>query len=52
MVWWFTRAEPRDRRILTTDYTDYTEIVFSHKEQENVENHILAQRVFRQDLQD
>ena len=42
----------RNRRDLTTDYTDYTERVFSHKEQEDMENHILAQRVFRQDLQD
>ena len=27
---WFAHATPRDRRILTTDYADYTERVFSH----------------------
>ena len=32
----------RDRRILTADYTDCTERLFGHKEQEDVENHILA----------
>ena len=31
----------RDRRILTTDYTDCTERLFSHKEQEDVEDHNL-----------
>ena len=32
----------------TTEYTDYKERVFSHKEQEDVENHVLTQshRVF------
>ncbi len=33
-------AAHRDRRDLTTDYADYTERVFSHKEQENVEKKI------------
>ena len=44
VVGWFTHAASRDRRILTTDYTDYTERVFSHKEQEDIEDHYLTQR--------
>ena len=36
----FAYTSPSDRRVLTKDYTDYTEGFFSHKEQENVEKKI------------
>ena len=37
MIFQKSTAPAAATSFLTTDYTDYTERVFSHKEQENVE---------------